>query len=453
MHDKSAVHNRRSSAQQAITVSQMPESLCRVTVHSEGVSTDLTLPATLPVAELVPSIVDIFGGTAQGRNRLSVVGCAPLPGSTTLAQNGIRDGTVLLLSRQDPQPPAHRCDDDAAAVSAALGPTTPSRKAGRLTGAVAAGGFAAVGAAVLVRNTFVVPPGATVIVAAGVALGALAAAGIGSRAFGDPAAGLALSIVATLFAAVAGLLAVPGPPGAPNVLLAASAAAVTAVLSVRVSHCGATILTVLAGGAAVAAVAALVQMICASPPHVVVSLAVPACLGLIEAAPRMSILIAGLSPVRNEAELTPAALRADGWLTSLRGAFAAAASVSAVAAAWTAHRAIALTVVTGTVLLLHSRTDRRRAMMFAVTGIATIAIGFAIAGIGAPRHGPWIAALTAVLVAAAIHVGFVAPTICLAPATQRLVDALGCVALIAVVPLACWTCGAFSAVRGLSLPT
>lgn len=453
MCDKSAVDNRRSPPQQPVNVAQMPESLCRVTVHCAGVSTDLTLPTALPVAELVPPIVDLLGGAPRGRHRLSCIGGASMPNSTTLAQNGIRDGAVLILSRVDPLPPVRRCDDDAAAVAAALGTATQSREPGRLTGAVAAGGLTAVGAAVLVRNAFVAPAGAgtAAVVAGGAAVGALAAAGVGHRGLGDPVAGLALSLVAAIFAGVAGLLAVPGPPGAPNVLLAAMTTAAATVLAMRITHCGTVTLAALACCAVVGAVAALAEVISGAPPHIVGSIMVPVCLGLIEMAPRISMALTGLSPMCSETELAHKGLRADKWLTSIRGACATASAVAAVLAALSDHRAVMLAVVTGAVLLWHSRTDRSRAMMFAATGIATLTITFAIWAIAAPAHGPWIAALTATLTAGAIYLDLVAPRTRLSPATQRIVDSLGCLALITVVPVVCWTCGAFSTVRGLNL--
>jgi hypothetical protein len=48
-------------------------------------------------------------------------------------------------------------------------------------------------------------------------------------------------------------------------------------------------------------------------------------------------------------------------------------------------------------------------------------------------------------------VGFVAPAIPLSPVVRRGVEVLECLALIATVPLTCWICGLYSAVRGLNL--
>ena len=87
-------------------------------------------------------------------------GC-PAPGvpalraSTTLAQNDIRDGAVLILSQSRADLPAPRYDDVAEAVAATLDADARpwTRRATRLTGAVAAGLFTGVGGLALIRNT------------------------------------------------------------------------------------------------------------------------------------------------------------------------------------------------------------------------------------------------------------------------------------------------------------
>ena len=80
--------------------------LRRVSVHAGTAVVDLALPAAVPVATLIPSIVDILDGHGADRSgdqpadryRLSLPGAPALHASTTLAQNGIRDGAVLILS-------------------------------------------------------------------------------------------------------------------------------------------------------------------------------------------------------------------------------------------------------------------------------------------------------------------------------------------------------------------
>ncbi|CKQ49104.1 integral membrane protein [Mycobacterium tuberculosis] len=84
--------------------------LRRVTVHAGAQAVDLTLPAAVPVATLIPSIVDILGDrgaspATAARYQLSALGAPALPNATTLAQCGIRDGAVLVLHKSSAQPP------------------------------------------------------------------------------------------------------------------------------------------------------------------------------------------------------------------------------------------------------------------------------------------------------------------------------------------------------------
>lgn len=435
--------------------------LRRVTVHADNTHLDLCLPATVPVAALIPPMADLLGGVdaTATRYRLSRLDGPTLPNSTTLAQNDIRDGSVLLLSRESPTPPSVRCDDEAHTVAAVL--TGPNRapRVGRITAALAAGCLTAAGALVLVYDAChgVQHAGSTAAVAAVGALAALISAAYAHRASGDPTAGLTLSVIAVMFAAVAGLLAVPGIPGAPNVLLASMAAAVAAVLSIRSTGCAAIVLTAMAAGAVIGAGAALTALLTGARPHVIGALTALCCLCLLEAAPRMSMLLAGLSPglgdddPAGEARFASKALSADRWLSSLSIALAAAAGAGADLAALHAPRAIALSAVTAVLLLLHTRRDRRRALTFTTAGVVTMTITFVIGASSASRYGPWIAALTAVLAGTALYAGFVAPGLSLSPVARRTGEAFGCLTLVAVVPLTCWTCGAFDAIRGLNL--
>src|ERR1700727_2341163 len=117
----------------------------------------------MPVAALVPPIVDLMESRGtQGadeltarRYQLSRPGTPALHRSMTLAQNGIRDGDVLVLSHGQPPAPVPSYDDPADAVSATLHARTPSepeaRQAARLSGALAAGWLTGSGGLALIR--------------------------------------------------------------------------------------------------------------------------------------------------------------------------------------------------------------------------------------------------------------------------------------------------------------
>jgi type VII secretion integral membrane protein EccD len=453
--------------------------LRRVSVHAGTAVVDVALPAAVPVATLIPSIIDILDDCGADRSgdqpatayQLSRPGASALHASTTLAQNDIRDGAVLILSQSRRELPAPRYDDVAEAVATTLDADARpwSRRATRLTGAVAAGFFTAIGGLVLIRNAL----SATTPLHVGVTAGVAATAGftgctgfiallfavIAHRADRDPIAGLTLSLVATAFAALAGFLAVPGASGAPNVLLAAMAAAVTSVLAIRITGCGVVALTAVSCFAMAMAVAAFAGVITAAPLRTIGSISVLVSLGLLGIAGRVSIVLAGLSPqLSGEACLVTKAIRADAWLTSLLAALSSSAAVGAIVTAAAARGAgaprsgcIAFAAITGALLLLRARSaDGKTTLVFVISGIATIGTTFAVCAAGAPGYGPWIAAVTAMLAAAAVYLGFVAPVMSPSPVLRRGVELSEYLALVAMAPVTCWICGFYGAVRALN---
>jgi type VII secretion integral membrane protein EccD len=304
--------------------------------------------------------------------------------------------------------------------------------------------------------------GATAGVAALAAFVALLFAAFAHRAHSDSIAGLTLSVIATVFAAAVGFLAVPGAPGVSSVLLAAMAAAVMSVLAMRLSGCAGVTLTAVSCFALVVAIAALAGVITAAPLRIVGSVSALVSLGLLGVAARLSIVLARLSPrLPPAADLDTAdclaakAIRADKWLTSLLASFSCSAAVGAIITVLTGEprlSCVAFATVTGSVLLLYARSmGTSRTLTFVISGIATTGTTFAVIAASAPDHGPSIAAMTAMLAATAIYLGFVAPTMSLSPVVRRSVELLECLALVAMVPLTCWICGLYGTVRGLNL--
>jgi type VII secretion integral membrane protein EccD len=453
--------------------------LRRVSVHADAAVVDVVLPGAVPVAVLIPSIVDILrrvdGFTAHRAHRyqLSRPGDPAMEASTTLTDNAIRDGDVLVLSPPPAPVDPPRYDDAAIAVSATLaGSARPwGRIQTRVAGAVAAGCLTGVGALAIARdtvrdNTITATTGATggtAATAAAAGIAALVSGAIAQRAHRDPIAGLALSMIGTVFAAVAGFLAVPGQPGSANALLAASSAAATAVLGMRASGCGAVTLSAVAGVSLVVAGAALAGAITGAPLHAVGSVTALVSLGLLGAAARLSIMLAGLSPrLPPEAgsdDIDPGvvakALRADRCLVGMLAAFSSSAAVGAVVTVLAGAprlSCIAFGALTGALLLLRSRgNDMKRTLVFVVSGMAVVATTFGAAAAHAPQRGAWLAAATALLAAGAMGLGFVVPTMSPSPLARRGSELLESSALVAMVPLTCWICGLYGHVRGMGL--
>jgi ESX secretion system protein EccD len=452
--------------------------LRRVSIYADSAVVDMALPSQIPVAALMPRIVDLVEGRATGspddltarRYQLSRPGTPGLDRSMTLAQSGIRDGDVLVLNHGRAPVPAPRYHDPAEAVTATLDARTPTRptarQAARLSGALAAGWFTVIGGLAPIRNSFVSNTARDGVATAGIAglagLVALTFATYAHRTFQDSTAGLTLGLIATAFAAVGGFLAVPGAPAAPHVLLAAMAAAVTSTLAMRVSGCGAVAFAAIACFSMAIAVAAVISVATGAPPRAISSVSTLVSLGLLGAAARLSIILAGLTP---RLPATPdldtfepstdawsaRAMRADTWLASLLAAFASCAgagSIITVLAGAPKLNCIAFAALTGTLLLLRANSVDSRTLPCVVSGIAIIGTTLGIVAVGAPQHAPWIAA-TAILVALAVLLGFVIPAMTPSPVARRGIEVLECVALVALVPLTCWICGLYDAVIGL----
>lgn len=447
-------------------------------MHCGTAAVDLALPAGVPVAVLIPPIADILNvRNPDGRAahyQLARPGATALDTSTTLAQNRIDDGTVLVLSRTRAPALAPRYFDVADAVSVTLdSPQPPARhrQAARFTGVLAAVCLAGVGGLAMARNTFSanairddVGAGAAVFAAAAVL--ALGLAVVVHRCYRDPIAGPALGMLATTFAAIAGFVAVPGPPSISNVLLAAAAAAAASVTAVRTAGRRAVTLTAVSCVALVIAGAALAGVISGAPLDIVGSVSALVCLGLLGIAARTSIVLTGLTPrlpaasdgndiAPSETSVSARAIRADSWLTGLHAGLTLSATVGAVVTVVAGAPRLSCEVfgaITSGLLLLRSRTDHgRRMLVCAIGGIIIAATTFGVVATRTPIPAPWAATATVLLVAAAVYLGFVAPARALPPILGRSVELLEWLALAAMVPLICQISGLYGAVRGLNL--
>jgi type VII secretion integral membrane protein EccD len=456
--------------------------LRRVSVYADAAQVDVTLPAAVPIGSLIPPIVDILAartdhpGPTPARYQLSLPGESALDASQTLAQLGIRDGSILLLTRSFTKLPAPRFDDTAHAVSSSLAAVAPPRtqRAAKVTAALTACGLAGTGGLMLLRNAWFTNEARHVGAAAGVAgaagCAALVAAAIAHRGFRDATAGLTLGVLAIGFAAVAGLLAVPGGLGPSNVLLAAMAVAAASVLAMRASGCGGVTFTAVACFAGATATAASAAVVTGAPLRVVGAVSTVLSLGLIEASARASMRLAGLSPrlalkAVDEPTWAPdrlpaKATRAAGWLTGLLAAFSASAALGAIATAAGSYSSArppvagcAFAVLTAAVLLLRARSqvDVARTVPLVVGGTATLGATFVVGAASFPHQVAWIAAATATLTAVALCVGFIAPLMTFSPAPRRSTELAEYVALAAIVLLACGICNLYGAARGVHL--
>ncbi len=445
--------------------------LQRVSVYADCCSVDLELSAAVPTGLLIPPIVDILAAECGHRaepvgHQLSLPGDVALDPSKTLAELEIRDGTTLILTSSSTVLSPPRVDDVAEAVSVSLAATGRpwTRQAARVIGALAASWLAGTAAMILlgkVLDSNDVRRNGCAGVAALAGLIALLAAVVAHRAFHDGTAGLTLGLTASGFAALTGLLAVPGALGAPNAVLAMAAMA-TAATVMRAIGCRADVFTALACFASVEAAAAVVGAVTAVPLSAIGAASAAISLILVEACAPVSMLLAGLSAHAASDpppdDLNAKAIRADTWLTGLVAGLSAAAALGAVGAAAGSLSAdsphwlgIAFATTTGGVLLMRARSHRdlARSVPLVVTGTATLSATLVISAVAYPRYTSYLAAASTTLAAAALCLGFITQTT--TPVGRRSVELLEYLALAVVVPLACWICGLYGAARGMNL--
>ncbi|WP_307829418.1 type VII secretion integral membrane protein EccD [Actinomadura viridis] len=203
---------------------------------------DLSLPADIPLAHMLPSLLQLAGGNlanagvAHSGWVLQRLDDAPLDESRTLSSLGIRDGELLYFRPELAQLPEVTFDDVADVVATGVNENADrwrpehTRTYGLASGAAllvaGAGGLALCG-----------PPWGTAAVAAAiVAVLLLAAGAVLSRAVGDAGAGAVLGFAALPYAFLGGLLAPARPVGltdlgAPHLAAALAAVTLAAVIA------------------------------------------------------------------------------------------------------------------------------------------------------------------------------------------------------------------------------
>ncbi len=193
--------------------SSVTSGLVRVTVASGSRRVDLVLPGSIPVAELVPELARSVGlldaSTVYGGYRLVTQEGRILANDAGLTMQGIEDGGLLTVTAGvDDRAP--RVYDDvveamADVVENELKPWEPA--AGRRTALGAGSILLGLGAlALLLTGESMLGGVAAAVIAALLVVGGVVLA----RAQGEPEAAVAVSLLAAVYAAVAGLLLAPG---------------------------------------------------------------------------------------------------------------------------------------------------------------------------------------------------------------------------------------------------
>jgi type VII secretion integral membrane protein EccD len=433
----------------------MPDSMCRLAIQHGLQTVELALPSDAPVGLLLPSVVDLVdpdvAASGEGlRWQLSRVGHGRLDEAISLRDNAVRDGELLLLATAAAPTPIRVPDDP----WQELAETSDRSCTPPWATAAACLCVAMLGAAALAWSGAVTQATNHVVTAGVIAATAAIAAVALWRAHLDPIGVATLSVLAVVFGAVAGFLAVPAGPSMASELLAASVACAMSILLLRITRCGATCLTAMATTAGLTATAIACGVAWMLPVTTTGAVLATLCLGALAVTARLSIATAGLTLAGDDfAELTSQAITAHESLTGLLiGSAAAAAlgSVLVVSGAPDSLSALLFTVVVGLVLALRARThiDLRRRVALVAAGM-TAMVGICVTcTVSEPAQANWIGLAATAAGAGMLSRGCGATRSVL---VRRAIDVLEYVALAAVLPLACWVGGLYGLVRGLSV--
>ncbi|MFE5917674.1 type VII secretion integral membrane protein EccD [Streptomyces sp. NPDC056468] len=458
--------------------------LCRLTVRAPSVSVDLAVPADVPVADLLPTLLRYVGEEAEEAGLdhagwvLQRLGDAPLDEETTLARAALADGDVLYLRPHTEALPEARLDDLVDGIADTAGRRLhtwhPEAARGLLVGTTVA---TVVAALVLVFWPGVTGSGsvrAACAAVAGVLL--LAGAGTASRAVGERLSATALGLLVAPCLALAGWvlpggeltgpdaarvvgarLLAAGAAGAGGAVLALAATAVgapallaTAVVSVATAITGALIgYSGLDAPAAVSLVAAVVALAAGTVAPFAFKLAGMRMPALPSSA---SQLQEGIEPYAGDevAERTELAGR---WVTAL---FAATGTVAAAALVVIAQHPdlpeVLTAVALSLLLLLHSRGlvhigQRLTLAVPGVWGLLLLARAWAVDSDGDGRLVVFAVLLGAA--AALVIAAWTVPGRRMLPYWGRAAEIAHTGFAVALLPLSLWVAGLFGWLRGL----
>ncbi len=439
---------------------------CRLTVLAPRTRVDVALPVDVPVAELVPMLLELVGeprgaGWRPVPWRLTGAAGGALPTAATLDELAVPDGELLRLAPATAPPPAPVFDDPVDAVADSAGHGHP------LGGRFGAGALLAV--AVAAAAVFALPgpgsAGSAVVAGLAASVAVWAAAWLARRPAPGPTAAGTAALVAVPLAAAAGWTALP--PMADqlaSLLLAVAAAGVVATIGqVLVRVVAPALIAVLV--AAVLLGGALIGMRLGAAPGAATAAVAALALVIGPLLPRAAIRLSGLprpvvpgDPEPPDGGLPPAELAeraalARGYLGGLTAgcAVGAATGVVVTAALDTAGGGWVGAAFAGTAvaaLALRSRgyadpVPARATLTAALIG----ATGLAVV-LGPTGAGVW----AGVVLVATCAIGLLTTaraTAPISPVTRRLVDMIEGGLVVVAVPLALGAMGVYRIARGL----
>lgn len=464
--------------------------LARVTILAKHTQVDMALPVDVPVALIIPSVVDMVDLHNRANDFdldgepvephewvLARIGQPSFSNSLSLAEQGVRDGELLMLTSAAHIAPAPLFDDIMYTVADAGHVRGWSPRTARRTGSVLAVAIMLTGCFGLLAAPDAVPSWVCASVATAVTLLLVTAGTVLARMYRDPASALVLGGCALPTACTAGALFVPSHYGWANGLLGAVLAGATALLAWRASGVGPGLFIGAAALAGFAIPASLVGLLTELPMRAIGGGVAAVGLAGLSLAPRLSILLARLplppvpapgtpidptedDPDDHRALPTLEALRAKSeqardYLAGLVVATTLVVVTGAVASVDPAAGrpfwpGFALALVCAAVLLFRSRTyaSAEQAVVLIAGGAAIVLL--VLIGAALTQGQPLtVFGVALALFAAALVLGFLVPRRQATPPVRRAVELLEYGFVAAVAPLAFWVTDLYALVRGL----
>jgi type VII secretion integral membrane protein EccD len=457
--------------------------LCRITIVAPGRRIDLSLPAEVPLAQMLPTLLRASGreladaGLAHSGWVLQRLDGPPFENGMSLAQHEVRDGEVLYFRPRMTLIPELVYDDVADVVA-----TGKKDRADRWRPETTRrfGMFA--GAAMLVLGTVPIlasgPPWTPSAIAAGIVAFVMVILGVAlSRAVGDSTGGAVLGYAALPYAFLAGLLAPARDElalvdvGAPHLLAAFAATTVVAVLAgfgvaeglpwfVGVGFAGlvgtiATAVTLLFHGLEPAGVAASAVVLALAFSALIPTLSFRFARVPLPPIPTSAEDLRSESTVIDGKSLLRRAGAADRFATGLVAGIALVAAVALLFLAFTPGKAgpIMAAVVCLSLLLrariFRGRSQRSWMLVVGLGGLGLLDIGLSLRGTPAQTLAlvlPLVLAAAAIALTMAMWLPANRPT----PFWGRAGDIIDMIAIIALVPLTLAVLHVYGKVRGLS---
>lgn len=457
----------------------MATGLSRVTIVAPRGRLDVAVPADVPLADLLPNLLDATGDPASGNGAgmrdgwsLSRLGSPPLDTSRTPAELSVRDGELLYLRPRGEDAPVMVFDDLVYALASGTTEKVARWTAETNRAAALAAGLLVVAVGLPVLLAVGAPFTTAGLTAFGVACVLLVVAVVFARSFGQPRAGTAYAALAALYAGVGGLLATAGERPLTELTVAHATVAATAF-----------IVTAVIGsvGVPLAAPLFLGMSVCAGATTAALGLATTLETGLTGAAaltavvayaalpatPILAYRLTGLprpsvptdrDQLRQESQtvdgvnVTDLSRRVNAYLSSMLAAIALVSAGTAVLVARAGLPGMLLAGVLGMLPVLRSRWFGARSQRLALLLGAGVALGALIANlvhlIGSDVR--LLAVVGAAVAVAVFSLGFgVTGDRQQSPFWGRVLDLLETLLIVAVAPLAIWVSGILTTVRAI----